>query len=61
MSRYRIMLGLVGAAVAGCAAPLAVNHAAQAGARGAAWGQAIEVQGLGALNAGGTALRMNAG
>ncbi len=56
MSRYRIMMALAGAAAAWCAAPVAVVHAAQAGSGGAAWGKAIEVPGLGALNAGGTAL-----
>ena len=56
MSRYRIMMALAGAAAAGCAALLAVTHAAQTRAAATAWGQAIEVPGLGALNAGGHAL-----
>jgi len=56
MSRARIMMALAGAAAAWCAGPLAVVHAAQAAAGGAVWGKAIEVPGLGALNAGGTAL-----
>src|SRR5215470_17722527 len=56
MSRSRIMMALAGAAAAWCAAPLPVAHAAQAAGGGAAWGKAIEVPGLAALNAGGTAL-----
>src|SRR5215471_18784073 len=56
MSRSRIMVALAGAAAAWCAAPLAVVHAAQAAGGGAEWGKAIEVPGLAALNAGGTAL-----
>jgi len=50
------MMALAGAAAAWCAAPLAVVHAAQPAGGGAAWGKAIEVPGLAALNAGGTAL-----
>src|SRR5262252_9166192 len=56
MSRSRIMMALAGAAAAWCAAPLAVVHAAQPAGGGGAWSKAIEVPGLAALNAGGTAL-----
>jgi len=52
MSRYRIIVAVCGVALAWCAAPLAITHAAQLRAGGAAWGKAIEVPGLAALNAG---------
>jgi hypothetical protein len=55
MSRYRIMMALACAAATGCAAPPAVTHSARARAGGAVRGRAIEVPGLGALNAGGEA------
>ena len=55
MSRYRIVMALACAAAAGCAAPPAVTHTAQARAGGTVWGRAIEVPGLGTLNAGGEA------
>src|SRR5215469_12423729 len=61
MSRSRMMMmALAGAAAAWCAAPLAVVRAAQPAGGGAAWGKAIEVPGLAALNAGGTALVVSA-
>ena len=52
MSRYRIIVAVCGVALAWCAAPLAITHAAQLRAGGAAWGKAIEVPDLAALNAG---------
>ena len=52
MGRCGIMIALAGAAAVWCAAPVAVTDAAQAGSGGAAWGRAIVVPGLGALNAG---------
>src|SRR6266851_2364461 len=55
VSRYRIVMALACMAAAGCAAPPAVTHTAQARAGGAVWGRAIEVPGLGRLNAGGEA------
>src|SRR5215470_16273244 len=55
MGRHGIMMALAGAAAVWCAVPLAVTHAAQARAGGAAWGKEIEVPGLGALNTGGNA------
>src|SRR5260221_3763444 len=48
-------MALACVAAAGCAAPPAVTHTAQARAGGAVWGRAIEVPGLGRLNAGGEA------
>src|SRR5260221_14761863 len=48
-------MALACVAAAGCAAPPAVTHTAQARAGGAVWGRAIEVPGLGTLNAGGEA------
>jgi len=56
MSRSRMLMALAGAAAAWCAGPLPVVHAARAAGGGGAWGEAIEVPGLAALNAGGTAL-----
>jgi hypothetical protein len=55
MRRCRIIMTLACAAAAGCTAPPAVTHTAQARAGGAVWGRAIEVPGLGRLNAGGEA------
>jgi hypothetical protein len=52
MSRYRIMVAVAAAAVAYCAAPLAITHAAQIRAGGAEWGRAIKVPGFGELNSG---------
>src|SRR5258708_12712958 len=43
------------AAAAGCVARPAVTHTAHARAGGAVWGRAIEIPGLGRLNAGGEA------
>jgi len=54
MRRHRVVLVLAGAAVAWCAALLAVACAGGGSAPGV-WGQAIEVPGLGKLNAGGNA------
>src|SRR5258706_10491275 len=48
-------MALACVAAAGCAAPPAVTHTAQARAGGTVWGRAIEVPGLGTLNAGGEA------
>src|SRR5258706_1906598 len=48
-------MALACVAAAGCAAPPAVTHTAQARAGGTVWGRAIEVPGLGRLNAGGEA------
>src|SRR6266851_2090754 len=55
VSRYRIVMALACMAAAGCAAPPAVTHTAQARAGGAVWGRAIEVPGTAALNADGEA------
>src|SRR5258707_1004080 len=55
VSRYRIVMALACVAAAGCAAPPAVTHTAHARAGGAVWGRAIEIPGLGRLNAGGEA------
>jgi hypothetical protein len=55
MTRYRIMMALACAAAVCWAEPPAVTHAAQAPAAGATWSRAIEVPGLGALNADGDA------
>jgi hypothetical protein len=50
-----MMMTLAGAAAVWCAAPLAVTRAAEAVAGGGVWGRAIEIPGLGTLNAGGLA------
>src|SRR5690242_4687180 len=57
MRRHRVVMVLVGAAAVWCAAPLAAPAVPAAGAvaRAGTWRTAIEVPGVGSLNAGGNA------